>query len=359
MSTKKIVISGSCILFAFLLVLFIGKRILNIQTDKPDETMAVTDHPLSIIFETDMGNDVDDALALDMLYKYHEAGRINLLAMTTNKKSEYSAGYLDIMNTWYGHPDIPIGVVEGGTDTDNLDNFVRAACLLQKDGQPAFARTIADHSLFPKSVALYRKTLAAQPDASVVIVSVGFSTNLAQLLDSPGDEYSSLTGRELVAKKVVLLSAMMGHFADPHFQEFNVKCDIPAARKVIAEWPTQIIVSPFEVGEAILYPGASIQHDFTWANPHPLVVGYENYLPMPYDRQTWDLTSVLCVVEKENVFFGSSGPGTIAITEDAITHFTPGPSGRHSYLTVKPEQAAKVRQYFIDLITKRPNKYKE
>ena len=29
------------------------------------------DGAINFIFETDMGNDVDDALALDMIYKYH------------------------------------------------------------------------------------------------------------------------------------------------------------------------------------------------------------------------------------------------------------------------------------------------
>lgn len=323
------------------------------------EAPTVDDTQLSIIFETDMGNDVDDALALDMLYKYVEAGRINLLALSTNKKSEYSAGYLDIMNTWYGHADIPIAVGVNCSDADgNQDKFIRAACELEKDGKPAFERTTKAYGQYVKSVPLYRKLLAAQPDASVVIISVGFSTNLAQLLDSPADSYSPLTGKELVAKKVILLSTMMGNFEDSNFDEYNVKCDIPAAQKVISEWPTEIVASPFEVGNAILYPASSIENDFKWADPHPLVVGYVNYLPMPYDRQTWDLTSVLYVTEKDKDFFGSSGPGTITITDKGITLFTPDPKGRHSYLTVTPEQAARVQARFIELITKRPENYK-
>ncbi len=346
------------LLLTLMFILFIsGLGLIVLAGKKGDAAASGTRPVLSVIFETDMGNDVDDALALDMLYKYKEAGQIRFLAMSTNKKSECSAGYLDIMNTWYGHTDIPIGVGLHTTEGDNQDRFVRAACELQKDGRPAFARTVKEYSGFPLSVPLYRKTLAAQPDASVVIISVGFSTNLAQLLDSPADAYSPLTGKELVAKKVVLLSTMMGGFEEPGFKEFNVKCDIPAAQKVINEWPTDIVASPFEVGNAILYPAASIRNDFTWADPHPLVVGYENYLPMPYDRQTWDLTSVLYAVEKEKSFFGTSVRGTITITDDAVTHFTPDPAGRHSYLTVTPDQAAAIRQYFIHLITQRPAKY--
>ncbi|MDR2956233.1 MAG: nucleoside hydrolase [Prevotella sp.] len=312
--------------------------------------------PVSVIFETDMGNDVDDALALDMLYKYLDAKKINLLAISTNKKSENSAGYLDIMNTWYGYPNIPIGTVEGGSDIDNQDNFVRATCELQEDGKLAFERTVKNFTDFPKSVPLYRKILAAQPDASVVIISVGFSTNLVQLLDTPADEYSPLTGKELVAKKVKLLSTMLGRFVDSQ-PEFNVICDIPAAQKLVQEWPTQMVISPYEVGDMILYPGSSIENDFNWKTPNPLVTGYINYLQMPYDRQTWDLTSVLYVMEKDKGFFGSSGQGTVSIDDKGITTFAPSENGKHSYLKVTQQQADTIKQYFVDLVTQKPLKY--
>lgn len=313
---------------------------------------------ISIIFETDMGNDIDDALALDMLYKYKEDGRVNFLMMATNKKSEYSAAYLDVMNAWYGH-DIPIGVVVNSNEPpENSDHYLRAVCELKDaDGKPVFGRRVKSRDRFPEAVTLYRKTLAGQPDHSVYIVSVGFSTNLAQLLDTPADRYSPLTGKELVAKKVRLLSAMMGHFTDAGFREFNVNCDIPSARKVISEWPAEIVVSPFEVGDAILYPASSIENDFNWGIPHPLVEGYKNYMQMPYDCHTWDLTSLLYVVERDKNFFGSSGPGVISVSEDAITTFTPNPDGKHRYLEVTPEQAGVIRQYFIDLITRKPTKY--
>lgn len=329
----------------------------NSKTTK--EANQVEDSVLSIIFETDMGNDVDDALALDMLYKYVEAKKVNLLAISTNKKSEYSAGYIDIMNTWYGHPDIPIGVIaQGASETDNEPNFVRAGCDLQENGKPAFERTVKNHNDFQKSVPLYRKILASQPDSSVVIVSVGFSSNLAQLLETEGDEFSPLSGKELVAKKVKQLSTMMGRFVDD-MAEFNVTCDIPSAQKLIEEWPTEIVLSPFEVGDKILYPASSIENDFKWKEPNPLVVGYINYLAMPYDRPTWDLTSVLYVVEKDQNFFNLSEHGIVAIDDKGVTRFTPSSDGRHSYLMVSEEQANLIRNYFIKLITLKPLKYQD
>lgn len=318
---------------------------------------GVDQQKVIVIFDTDMGNDVDDALALDMLYKYMDQDRIELLGIPTNKKSPYCVEYIDIMNTWYGYPGIPIGVVVNGTDMANNDNFIRAVCQMEKDGKPAFERTVKDYGTLPASVALYRKLLAAQEDNSVDIISVGFSTNLAQLLDSPGDEFSPLTGKDLAARKVRLLSVMMGHFQDENFSEFNVNCDIPAAQKVVNEWPTPIVASPFELGETILYPASSIENDFKWKEPNPLVEGYKAYMEMPYDRQTWDLTSVLYTIETDKGFFGESPTGTISIDDKGITRFTPDEKGKHKYLTVTEQQRERIREYFIDLITQKPKKY--
>ena len=55
--------------------------------------------PVRIIFETDMGNDVDDVLALDMLYKYQDAGKIRLLLISNNKGNAYSAPFIHLMNS--------------------------------------------------------------------------------------------------------------------------------------------------------------------------------------------------------------------------------------------------------------------
>ena len=59
----------------------------------------------------------------------------------------------------------------------------------------AFPHDLAKSSDAPDAALLYRKVLAAQADASVVIVSVGFLTNLKSLLDTPADAISPLDRR--------------------------------------------------------------------------------------------------------------------------------------------------------------------
>jgi inosine-uridine nucleoside N-ribohydrolase len=313
---------------------------------------------LNIIFETDMGNDVDDALAMDMLYKYLDRDMINLLAVCINKDGLAPVEFMDIMNTWYGYPDIPVGMIRNGADceTDAINYAKAVVNLKNEDGTPMFARSHSNYDQYPDAHILYRQILSQMPDNSVTIVSVGFSTNLARLMDTPADEYSPLTGKELVAKKVKELITMAGHTTNVNFHEYNVMKDPAAAKKVFEEWPTKVVTSPFEVGIAIQYPGASIENDFTWAEGgHPMVEAYKAYLPMPYDRPTWDLTSVLYAVEGDS-FFTMHGPFTMEVTEKGGTIFNPDEKGNRYFMMVDEAQAAAINKHFQELITVEPAK---
>jgi inosine-uridine nucleoside N-ribohydrolase len=301
-------------------------------TEKNKETATVEkgqDQPIKVIFETDMGNDIDDALALDMLYKYADQNKVEILAVTVNKNNEYAARFVDIMNSWYGYPGIPIGRVVNGADSEgDSKNYAQAAWEHQINGAQAFKGTMSENQEIPDAVELYREILAEQPDGSVTIISVGFSTNIARLLDTPADDYSELSGMDLVSKKVKLLSIMAGNFDENRMKEYNVVVDINSAQKVFNEWPTKIVASPWEVGNEITYPASSIQNDFGWVPHHPLVVAYENYLPMPYDRPTWDLTSVIYAVEGNNGFFTMSDNGQISVDDEGYTNFVTDPEGK-------------------------------
>ncbi len=312
--------------------------------------------PLAVIMETDLGNDVDDALAMDLLYKYLDAGKIRLLAVNLNKEGEAPAEFTDILNTWYGYPDIPVGIIRNGADCeeDAAVNYAKAVVDMKDgEGKPLFKRSRPGYSSYPDAVTLYRKLLSAEPDNSVVIASVGFSTNLARLLETPADEFSTLTGRELVAAKVKMLVTMAGCFDNPDHYEYNVVKDIPAAKVVLEQWPTPVVASPWELGVKVEYPASSIENDFGWAPLHPVVEAYKAYLPMPYDRPTWDPTAVLYAVEGGD-WFTVSPPGRIEVTPEGATFFTEDPSGTRRFLSVTDGQAEAILSHFIDVISSRP-----
>ena len=307
---------------------------------------------MNVIFETDMGNDVDDALAVDMLYKYNKQGRINLMGIMLNKEGEFPPKYIDLLNTWYGQKRIPIGTSPRNDQSRVAGaNYTQVICEMQDEkGKPLYKRSIKDYSKLLPAVKLYRKLLAKADDASVTIVSVGFSTNLAQLLETRADEYSPLTGKELVAQKVNRLVTMAGHIENPKYAEYNVINDVASCQRVFSEWPTPIYMSPFELGLQIRYPAQSIENDFTWTKHHPIVDSYKAYLKKIEDRPTWDLTAVLYAIDPQQ-FFNISPAGNIVVTDEGYTHFTKNAAGKHFYLSVTPEQAQAILDYFISFIT--------
>ncbi len=324
------------------------------ETNKTTESENPNENKILVIFDTDMGNDIDDALALAMLNNYIDLDKINLLGVISSKSNIYSVIYIDILNSWYGHPNIPLGIVKDGKTPDK-PTFTKHVADMKSEGENIFHGSIEDYSLLPDGVDLYRKLLSEAPDQSVVIITVGFSTNTSRLLESTADDYSPLTGKELISKKVNYLSMMAGDFSENIHLEYNVVVDIPAAVNVYKNWPTKIITSPFAVGLAINYPAESISNDFSDTQYHPLVEGYKAYMPMPYDRPTWDLTSVLYVMEKDSSYFGISEPGKITIDpKDGRSRFTAIENGLHFYLNVDKDQAIRVKNRLIELVRDKP-----
>ena len=319
------------------------------------ESMGVTEEPVKIIFETDLGNDIDDALALDMLYKYMDTGKAELLAICLNKEGRAPAEYADIMNTWYGYPDVPIGIIHDGIDCENdAVNYAKAVAEMKDEsGNPKYARSLEDHDALPESHLLAREILSKQKDGSVTMVSVGFSTNLIRLLDTQPDEYSELDGEDLVARKVNLLVIMAGCFNDPGIHEYNVVKDIPAAKRIMGEWPTEVVVTPFELGVRVCYPASSIEKDFGWAQDHPMVDAYESYMPMPYDRPMWDPSAVLYAVERDK-WFNVSPAGRIEVSDAGSTTFTESSEGNRRYLYVDDVQADVMKNHFVELVSTKP-----
>ncbi len=309
-----------------------------------------SDEPVKVILETDLGNDVDDALALGLAYNYIDSGKMDLLGICINKEGTAPAELADILNCYYGHPEIPIGVIRNGAfcETDAINYAKAVVNMRNEDGSMPFERSITDYDALPQAHELYRKILSSQKDHSVVIVSVGFSTNLLRLLETEPDEYSPLSGRELVEKKVKLLVTMAGAFENPAIHEYNVVKDIPAAKAVFEQWPTPLVTSPFELGIQALYPAASIESDFG-EELNPIVEAYRSYLPMPYDRPTWELTSLLYAVEGGDMF-NISENGTMEVTPEGSTIFTPNPDGDRRYLSVDANQAKAIVERFVELI---------
>lgn len=293
--------------------------------------------PQRVILDTDIGNDVDDALALAMLYDYQAAGKADVAAVLINKDCKYSPAFVSLMNDYYGFK-FPVGMVRDGKENPEYKYVGKICRMVNADGTYKYPRSVDADSNVADSVKLARKVLAESADGGVVYISIGFLTNAARLLDSPADEISPLSGRELVAKKVKYFSVMAGQFgvnsrAKKLSPEYNIRIDLPASKKFVSESPVPIVFSGFEVGEYIGFPKADIEK---LSADNPVSVAYKLYARNRngclFDTRVFDLTSVLYVFSPE--FFKLSETGTVVVDDNAMTNFTPNANGKHRYLII-------------------------
>jgi inosine-uridine nucleoside N-ribohydrolase len=313
--------------------------------------------PVKLIFDTDMGNDVDDVMALAMIHSLQSRGACELLAVTLTKDHPLAAPFVDAVNTFYDRPDIPIGVVRNGA-TREEGKFNKLAAEKNADGSQRYPHDLVDGAGAMDAVGLLRKTLAGQPDQSVVIAQVGFFTNLSRLLDSEGDEFSTLSGSDLVVRKVRFISIMAGAFQTVDWNtrhlEYNVTNDVPAARKIAEKWPTPVVWSGFEIGMAARFPHKVIEDDLNYVQHHPLKESYYLYEPPPHDRPTWDPTAVLHAICPDRDYFGLSPLGRVEVEANGATWFRPDDKGRDRFLTLDAAQAARVREAIVQLCVQAP-----
>ncbi|HVY93179.1 MAG TPA: nucleoside hydrolase [Bryobacteraceae bacterium] len=274
-----------------------------------------------VIFDTDMGNDVDDALALAILHAFSDRGECELIGVTLTNGNPAAVPYIRMVNRFYGRPDLPVGAAIKSLKGGAQDGYLSAALRAMHADTNATAE--------PAPVVLRRLLTTAKE--KVVIVQTGFSTNLAALLESPADV-------ALVREKVAFVSIMAGNFADGA-PEYNVREDADSAKAVFEHWPTPLVFSGFEIGRDLLFPAKTIENDFGWANPNPVAESYRAYHKMPYDRPTWDLTAVLEAVRPG--YFGHSENGTVAVEAKGVTKFTAG-AGDRQYLRLDAARRAEI-----------------
>lgn len=300
-----------------------------------------------VIFDTDLGPDVDDALALAMLHAYQSRGDIELAAVTITRNSVVGARYADALNTFYDRPNIPIGIqTDAPVEFSDTTNFPALA-----DRWP--------HDLTADDVnegfRLQRQVLAraAEEDRRVIVIQVGFSGNLAKLVTSGGDDISPLSGEELIRETVSVLSVMGGAF-ERSIVEFNIENNISAARTLFDRWPGRIVVSPFEIGFDIHYPYAAIRSELNWIDRHPVREAYEfrdldwhHDAPPFYDMRSWDLTAVLEAVEPNSGYFFISQPGRVSVDGSGRTTFSQG-NGSHYVLDRSNQYDGQRRDRIID-----------
>ena len=302
-----------------------------------------------VILDTDIGPDYDDVGAMALLHAFEDLGEAKTLATISCNAFETTVPTLSVLNTYFHRPEIPIGIVKSNVPNEACKQLWAQAIIRN------YPHPLKSNAEAMEAVRLYRKTLSSQPDKSVTIITIGFFTNLANLLSSKPDEFSSLTGNELVRKKVkqlVSMAAGIGKDGKSAY-EFNVVIDAGAARKVLAEWPTPILLSGFEIGEKVLTGGRLIKNEEIKQSPvkdaYLVALKADNNT---VGRNSWDQTAVLVAIRGYSLYFNSRNVN-FEINADGRNVLVPGEN--FAYLTEKipPVEVAKVIE---DLMMHQPGK---
>ena len=303
--------------------------------------------PVPIIFDSDMGPDYDDVGAITLLHALADSSQAKILATIASTKYDGVACVMNVFNTYFNRPDIPIAVPKGNA-------------LALKDWQhwtdtliAKYPHKVKANDDVPDATELYRKILSKQPNHSVTIVTVGFLTNLSNLLLSKADNYSSLDGKELVKQKVKHLVCMAGRF--PSGSEFNVNRDAPASQNVFSNWPTGILFSGFEIGQKIKV-GLPLIHNNAIQNS-PVKDVFRICIPMAVEdsagRMSWDETAVLVAIKGYKPFYHLEYGRMQVAADGSNTWSTEGKQHAHLVESVSPEV---VRAYINKAIMHQPIK---
>ena len=302
-----------------------------------------------VIFDTDLGNDIDDVLALQMVINYDKANLIDLSAVTISKCNPHSISFVDGFLRYNGYHDMPLGYAYNGVNPED-HMYLLPTLAAEYQGKKLLNPVQDINSGVEEGYVQIRKQLAQADDNSVVLVAVGPLTNIARLLLSEPDKISPLNGIDLVRQKVRSVSIMSGNMAQ-ETPEWNVVQDLEASKVVYGKCPVSLIVSGFEVGGKILYPHQSILKDFGDPAANPLCVAYQHYMEMPYDRQCWDLTSVYDAFDADRSIYKRSERGTIHIDEQGVSRFVAHPDGLHQYLIVDDADVQRAVKGLVRVVT--------
>jgi pyrimidine-specific ribonucleoside hydrolase len=205
---------------------------------------AAASSPTKIIVDTDMGMDVDDVGAVTLANALHMSGEAELLAVVHDTGYSKGVGGVSAINTFYNNSAVEVGAYKGTFGDTACDGCAGASGQDQYLGTmiSVYSPPIKSYDDCDDAWVVYRRVLAAQPDNSVTIASIGMLTNLYLLFQSEGDEYSPLSGIDLVAQKVEKVVYMDGGYnfgcAAGYVGETSA-CD-GNAEFVVENWPANV-----------------------------------------------------------------------------------------------------------------------
>lgn len=285
-----------------------------------------------IILDTDIDSDVDDVGALAMLHTLADHQVVDILGVVVTSDDQYAAQCTDAINHYFNRGNIPVGV-EKGISLRSFSKYTREI-------SQEYNHNIKSSEDAEDATSLYRRLLSGQPDSTVIIITVGHLTNLRNLMESKADEYSDLSGMDLIKKKVKLWSCMGGMF--PEGKEANFYRPDPESTKIAVEnWPGRVVFAGWEIGNEIITGSDFLKKSLP--EESPVWRAYQLYNNFK-GRQSWDQASILYAISSSDNYWDLEENGRCVVMADGSNRWAKGDSSNHAYLIPKmnPIEVAKI-----------------
>ncbi|MGB0920386.1 MAG: nucleoside hydrolase [Alphaproteobacteria bacterium] len=289
-----------------------------------------------IILDTDMGNDVDDVLALAVLHSLHQKGRIILDSILVSKDAEKAPIFTELFGLKCGSP-VPVAKADRGIAIPFETYLHLTGIFLERDPKTKVKLS----KEYPAASTLLKERLEAAEDKSIDLLTIGFLSNI-------GDFLKDEANVALFNQKVARIFMMAGNYEKKQ-PEFNVMMDIPSFKLTLEKFDGPVTFVGFELGR-VRYPETSIRRLYEEGVHEMLWLSYFSYADRPHHRQTWDPLTALVASGCFEDSFGLSKPGEVTVEGNGVTVHKPQEDGRHRFVTLTGPQETTLKKAMVSLI---------
>ena len=287
-----------------------------------------------VIFDTDMYTDYDDVGALAMLHVLADRDECEIAAVVCNTYGEgnKSVAACEVINAYYGRGDLAVGCARsGGVEGAGGRGFRLPERYAQHVRHPVSTDA-------PPALDVMRRALEASPDGSVVLCSLGFLNNVADLVRAPAD-------RALVSRKVREWVCMA--FLYPKGKEHNSMLDPASSAAALGNWPEDVSVTfiDFNAGRHV-YSGRAVAN-LPAGRPNPVRDVFAHRLPpcekivpgKSWDQMaghpSWDELAVLVAVRGWRPYFSLQRGTFRMVGDDGANDWADDPKSNRGRVTEK------------------------
>ncbi len=293
-----------------------------------------------IILDTDIDSDVDDVGAVAMVHALADQKKVNLLGVIVTSDDPYAPLCVSAINKYFGRPKVPIGFLKNQREIIHRERYKYTKQISEE-----FPHRLKSHEKAEDAVLLYRKLLSKSPDSSVVIVTIGHLSSLQNLLKSGADKISSLSGKELVEKKVAKWLCMGGLF--PAGKEANFFNPDPLSTVYcLQHWNKPVTFAGWEIGKNVITGGQYLKDKIPVKSP--VYCAYQLYNNFA-GRSSWDQIAIFLLLDVSKKYFDTVKDGYCEVKDDGSNKWmTDKDSPYQEYLVFKPNANQKELAKVID-----------